>query len=189
MSKQNFGRSSCVRYSRTASSNAAGGQFGRSASPQTRLFARGFTLLELIVVVAIVVVITAIAIPQVQSGMAFYRFRSQLQQVTGAIQRTRFQALAQGVPYRLSFDAAAGTYQVSHPSDFTNKPTVFDAADPAIPFTGAGLSLAANITYEFRPSGSVLVTPANASASVTDGKRVSTVNVSPRGSVTVTEVH
>ena len=59
--------------------------------------AQGFTLIELIIVLAMSIVLTAIAIPQIQSQMFSYRLNSAVAMAKWAIQSTRFQAIAKGI--------------------------------------------------------------------------------------------
>ena len=58
---------------------------------------RGFTVIELIIVLLIGSVLTAMALPQVQSGIYNYRLNSAVAMSKWAIQSTRFQALAKGL--------------------------------------------------------------------------------------------
>src|ERR1700730_14355106 len=88
----------------------------RESSGRTRSStssARGFTVIELLVTMAVGIIMAAYAIPLLQNGMNFYKVRAATSSITGAIQSTRFQAIFHGCPYALAFNKAAMTYQVS----------------------------------------------------------------------------
>ena len=122
----------------------------------------GFTLLELVVVVAIAMVLAAIAIPAITNSLRVFTFRSSVAAFTGAIQSTRYQAIYHGCPYQLSFTASTMTYTVA-----SQTPTVVGSAScltamgtpsAAIPLPGRGVSLNQNLTLVFHPSGQVVAT-------------------------------
>ena len=65
--------------------------------------ALGFSMVELLIVVAIGIIVTGIAIPQVKSGIYRYRLQGAVASSTWAIQSTRYQALMAGYPYQVVF--------------------------------------------------------------------------------------
>jgi prepilin-type N-terminal cleavage/methylation domain-containing protein len=126
---------------------------------------QGFTLLELMFVVLIVLVVAAIAIPLVNNAAATFKLQGAVSSVKGAIQATRFQAIQQGCPYQINFTAATGTYQVQGQpysavtkacGALTNICTPNLAACP-VPLAGSGapVALNADLTLIFKPSGTV----------------------------------
>lgn len=56
-------------------------------------FERGFTLLELVVVLAIMLAVTAIALPQFLTAVSDYKLKSTMGQVAGMLQQQRMQAV------------------------------------------------------------------------------------------------
>lgn len=85
----------------------------------------GFSMLELMVVVALVMVLAAFAVPQIQSSLYWYRLNSAVAAVNWSVQSTRYQALMEGYPYQVTYDASKNTYHsptirpiagLSHPS-------------------------------------------------------------------------
>ena len=54
---------------------------------------RGFSLIELLVVVAIILVISAVAVPNIMRAMSAYRLRSAAGEYAQLVQRTRMEAL------------------------------------------------------------------------------------------------
>lgn len=64
-----------------------------SARPSTNRAERGFTLLEILTVVAIIGLLAAFAIPNVITFLRVYQTRSAAQEVAGEINRARLQAI------------------------------------------------------------------------------------------------
>lgn len=152
---------------------------------------RGFTLLELIFVLLIVIVMTAMAVPLVNNTMSYFRLRGAISSVTGAIQSTRYQAIFQGCPYQVVFTAAANTYQVKNQCPvggaFVNVCPAPLAACPA-PLSGSGtrVALNADITLTFSPGGRVTSPTVPMQMVITyGGKPPETITVSSYGSINV----
>ena len=55
----------------------------------------GFTLIELVLVVAIVMITAAFALPMTQSAIANYQLNGAVESATGIIQSTRYQAICE----------------------------------------------------------------------------------------------
>ncbi len=117
--------------------------------------AKGFSLIEMLLVVAVITILTAIAIPSVMSGMQSYRLRGAISSVTWAIHSTRYQALMEGYPFQVAFSSSANTYQIQ--SSPTNNGT-FGNVGTVVPFSSYPVTLSANTTLNFKPNG--YVTPA-----------------------------
>jgi prepilin-type N-terminal cleavage/methylation domain-containing protein len=71
--------------------------------------ARGFTLAELVIVLAIMMVASAIAIPQVMSVLRTYQLNSAAGQVADAIKFTRFEAIRKNTGMTCLAVSASGT--------------------------------------------------------------------------------
>jgi prepilin-type N-terminal cleavage/methylation domain-containing protein len=132
----------------------------RSARPAGGRPARGFSLLELVFVLVIIVITTAMAIPLVNNVTSYFRLRGAISSVTGAIQSTRYQAIFQGCPYQLVMKSAANTYQVQNQCPaggaWVNVCTGGAASCP-VPLSGSSdkLTLNADLTLVFSPGGKV----------------------------------
>jgi len=68
-----------------------------SAIPSTKRAERGFTLLEILTVVAIIGILAAFAVPNVITYLRVYQTRSAAQEVAGEITRARLQAIGKNV--------------------------------------------------------------------------------------------
>ena len=153
---------------------------------------RGFTLVELLVTLAVALILTAMAVPLLRSSMRDYQLRGAVSSVTGAVQAARYRALAAGYPFRLVLNKAAGTYLVqSEPPPAA----AFSNIGNATPLSGSSVAaiLNADTTLEFHPSGRVLcpVGTTDATTGVTtltltlNGK-TETITVSRYGNINVT---
>jgi Tfp pilus assembly protein FimT len=118
----------------------------------------GFSAVEMVVTAAIIVVLSAIAVPAVTNATAIYRLRGAVTSVTGAIQSTRYQAIYQGYAYQVVFDAAAKTYQVQSKPPCTSPcvATFGNVGGPVLWSESAQrVTLGANTTLTFTPGGRV----------------------------------
>jgi Tfp pilus assembly protein FimT len=160
-----------------------------------RRASRGFSLLELVLVVACALVLMAAAVPVIDSSLRQFALKSAVSAVTGAIQSTRYQAIFQGCKFQLAFNAATYTYTVSSAAAGAGG-TACLAAPVAIanltnvPLPGRNITLNANVTMQFSPGGAVtlvgggvipnlILTQANVASP-------ETIQVSNYGNITVT---
>ena len=169
----------------------------------------GFTLIEILVVLAIGTVLTVIAIPIVGNAMKSYRLMAAVSAATGAIQATRYAAIMHGYPgvgspgysYEITFTPANNSYQVFSmvPPATTFSPQVylggtFYPTQP-IPISREGdVTISRTVTYQFSAGGTVTETsiPSNMAFQIqvldsrTDAVEMSkTITVSGVGNVSV----
>lgn len=154
----------------------------------------GFTLIEMVFVIVIVLIMTAMTVPLVNSSMTTYRIHGAASAVSGSIQATRYQAIFNGYPFKIVFNSATLNYQVQ--SD-PNRSGVFanfcvsGAAACPVPLTGTGLpiTLDADTTFTFSPGGTVLSTTAVGGVTtmvLTYNGKTENITVSSYGNVKVT---
>jgi prepilin-type N-terminal cleavage/methylation domain-containing protein len=67
---------------------------------------RGFSLIELMVVVAVILIITALSIPQIQKVQTRYRLSTSGHAVAGLVQQARLEAVRRNQPAYVQFDNA-----------------------------------------------------------------------------------
>jgi type IV fimbrial biogenesis protein FimT len=116
----------------------------------------GFSLIELMIVAALIAVMAGIAIPAITGAMRQYNVISASQQVVSAIRAARVQAVGKNQVLDVDFNPAAGTYQVQDAADVAVGPVltlpvgaVFVAAATDIRFDTSGrldVALAAPVT-------------------------------------------
>ena len=147
--------------------------------------AAGFSLIELLFVVAILLIVSVMAIPLISNVMDAYRLRAAVASVTGAIQSTRYQAISGGYPYQVIFDKAASTFQVQ--SDPAISGTFSNVGNP-VPLSSSAypVVLGNNTTLRFRPSGIVTATAGSTTLTLTHGAKTETIQVSSYGNIKVT---
>jgi Tfp pilus assembly protein FimT len=158
-----------------------------SGSPKSVVSLRrrdaGFSLVELIMACLVGVVLTAMAVPHVQSVINNYRLNSAVAMAKWAIQSTRFQALSKGYNYQVVFTAATASYQIQNlPSGNT-----YSNVGPAVQLSSWPVSVSQDSTITFQPNGFVGAT--NSSFTITyQGLpgNPATIAVSNYGNVTVT---
>jgi prepilin-type N-terminal cleavage/methylation domain-containing protein len=143
----------------------------------------GFSLMELVVTVAIILIISGIAIPMIGSAMSGYQLKAATVSVTGAIQATRYRAISSGYEFRVVFSSANMTYQVQ--SD-PNRTGTYGAVGSAVPITSSKVTLNADTTLQFRPSGAVSATTGAMTMVLALGTKNETITVLPYGNTTVT---
>jgi prepilin-type N-terminal cleavage/methylation domain-containing protein len=151
---------------------------------------RGFTLLELVMAMAVGTILTAIAVPVVVNAQKNLRLTSAVSAISGGISQTRYQSIMTSQVYTLTINAAAGTYVV------TNVAT--GAAGTAIPYSTSGVAInggSGTYTFLFCPNGTVWAggaacPGAGAPPAITAAyeSRQINLNVSSVGNVTTVQV-
>jgi len=152
---------------------------------------RGFTLLELVLVLLVAGILAAIAVPMIQNTLRVYELRSSVTAVTGAIQATRYQAIYHGCDYQLVFNAATFNYTVQSEAPAVGGTAclaAYPAAGTPIPLPGKGVTLGGNVTLVLHPSGQVQTTVGTVSPMTVTypGLPVENITVSNYGRVYVT---
>lgn len=128
----------------------------------------GFSMVELLIVVAIGIVLAALAIPTTRSLVASYQLDAASQTISGAIQSTRYQAIMNGYPYQLDFNSTTNKMQVSNKVPPANS---YSSVGSAAPISNSNMTLgigtpnsssAGHATFQFNPNGAVSVTTGQA---------------------------
>jgi len=155
----------------------------------------GFTLMEVMLTVAIMLVLTAVSVPMLQTSIGYFRFKGAISSITGGIQSTRYQAITQGIPYQIVFDSAAKTYQIQNQpvggGAYVNVCVVTGMASCPVPLSGSNASVTLNMdtTFQFSPGGKVS-SPNNATMTMqmkyTGRAETVFIKVSSYGNINVT---
>jgi Tfp pilus assembly protein FimT len=147
--------------------------------------AQGFSMVELLLVVTIGMILTAIAIPQVKSAMYRYQLQGAIASSTWAIQSTRYQALMSGYPYQVVFTKANNQYQIQ------NLPTgaaSYANVGTAVPLSGSAVALSADTTLQFKPNGFVTPTVGALNFTITFQGLCQKVTVSNYANITLSTI-
>jgi len=151
----------------------------------------GFTVLELLLVVAVGITLTAVAIPMMKSAMNNMRMNSMADAVIGAVSKTRYKSIMTSQPYTLAITAPSNTYVV------TNVTTGTASATVPLPNQTVAINsgTAATYTFTFCPNGTVWgaggVCPGAGlppALSISSQGRLVNINISSVGNVTTTKV-
>lgn len=161
-----------------------GGEVLLGPGQGTALECAGFTLLQMLVTIAVIGVLSAFAIPTLRNAMRSYRLSAAVSAATGAISATRYQAIMRAYPYQLTFSSSSATYQVA------NEPTgasSFSNVGGAVPISGVGdVTISPTTTLQFNANGTVTATTGTLSFTITNTIGQSkTITVSGVGNVTV----
>jgi Tfp pilus assembly protein FimT len=144
---------------------------------------RGFSLIELLVMLAVGTILTIMAIPSVNAGLRNYRIDGAVSAVTWAIHSTRYQALMQGYPFQVAFSSAANNYQIQ--SSPTNNGT-FGNVGTSVPISSWPITLSADTTLNFKPNGFVQAATGGLSFTMTYKGVCQKLTVTNYGNVSVT---
>jgi len=143
---------------------------------------KGFSTLELVMGILVGSILTAMAIPQVRSGLYSYRLKGAAASSVWAVQSTRYQSLMEGYPYQVVFSQANQTYQVQNlPPGSVSYANV----GTAVPLSGNPVTLNQDTTLQFKPNGAVTATVGALSFVITYQGKTATLTVSNYGNVSV----
>jgi Tfp pilus assembly protein FimT len=140
--------------------------------------AQGFSLLELVLVTATMMVLSAIAVPQILSTMRTYQVTSAASQVADAIKFSRFEAIRSNVNVAFRAKPSGSTWIVWTDSNNDNIP---DAPERQYQFAGTVTSLP---TSSVPSAGNLASAVGVASLTVLSGSgSTQTITFDPRGAV------
>lgn len=128
----------------------------------------GYGLVEMLVVVAMIGVLAAMAVPAFMNSMNSYRLSSAVAASAGATQSTRFQAIMHGYQDQRTFTRSILMYQI------------FNMVPSAAVFSAESSPIA------IARWGDVEIGPANPNAPINTGTSFYAMLVSGRGNVSVT---
>ena len=104
----------------------------------------GFTLIELMAAIAVASILMAIAIPNFLSTLPSLRLTDAARQVATDLQQIRMKAIAQNIPYQMSFSTT--TYVLQR----CNGSCANDSGNIALP---EGITVSASTAPQFQPRG------------------------------------
>jgi prepilin-type N-terminal cleavage/methylation domain-containing protein len=121
-----------------------------STTPRTAALQRGFSLVDMMMTVAVIGTLAAVAVPQVNSALDSMRLGMALRDVERELQFARLKAVSSSRPMRVRFDCpSAGQVRVVELLGTTSVPDVNDADTAAV-----GAVRCNETTYPYRPTGS-----------------------------------
>ncbi|HYB61668.1 MAG TPA: GspH/FimT family pseudopilin [Methylomirabilota bacterium] len=143
---------------------------------------RGFSMIEIAMVIVLLLVLMCIAYPITQGTLNYFRLRGAVSSATWAIQSTRYQALMEGYPFQVTFNAANNTYQIaSEPLGATT----FTNVGAAVPLSGDAIALNQTTTVQLNPNGYVSATQGSLTFTISYQGNTETLTVTNYGNVSV----
>ena len=108
----------------------------------------GFTVIELMVVLAVALIVMGVALPNMMSWLPTYRLSAGARQLAGDLQLARMKAISQNTKYRLSFGVLPSTSYTFEKDDggFATESGPFSLPD------GIEVTMI-SATSEFQPRG------------------------------------
>jgi len=136
---------------------------------------RGFTLVELAIVIAIVGVLSAIAIPRFAMATSRYRVAAIARRISADITMTRNRARALSTSQSITFSTAANNYQITGMSDPDHAASTYTVSlnDASLPgqlvstVFGTGATLTFNGYGVPSCGGTIQISSGTASATIT----------------------
>jgi len=114
---------------------------------------RGFTLLELLVVMALIVILSAVAVPSVLESVHRNSVWTASELIGSQILNARLKAISHNKSYRVRFDCpAAGQFRVL---EVTGNPTIDTATDRCSTYQtddSGVFPMPSNVTYDVAPT-------------------------------------
>ena len=141
----------------------------------------GYSMLQMVVVFAVVAVLVTIAFPTTMKSLRNYRLTAAVVAATGAISATRFQAIMHAYPYNITFNSSNATYQVASEPPGT---TTFTNVGTAVPLSGVGdVTVSPTTTLQFSANGTVSATTGSLSFTISNSLITHTISVTGVGDV------
>jgi prepilin-type N-terminal cleavage/methylation domain-containing protein len=168
-------------------------QAGTGMSLESRAgTAAGFTMIELLIAMAIGTILTVMSIPVVSSAMSQMRMNSGVTALSTTISKTRYRAIRNSDIYTLAITAPQNTYVVT---DVTAN--VVDRVEPLPTQISLNGGAAATYTFTFCANGTVYGAGANCANNfpqppafaITYKTRQTNMNISMVGNVKTTVIH
>lgn len=109
---------------------------------------RGFSVIELVIVLALAAMVASFAVPSLQRSLALTRLQTSAVELAAELNFARTIALTRGAVFQLSVDTGNGTYQVVDPADPDHPPRTAKGLERGIRFAAVP-----DEPIEFRPRG------------------------------------
>jgi len=146
---------------------------------------RGFSLLEILAATAIAGVLLAIGYPRLSTLLTASRLDGAVRALAADLQKSRLRAIAEGKCVRLTFDSAAGTYQVASKAGVTpcGSDGFANEGPPRKIDEGSALRVAATASPTFDPRGRASTTSVMTLTAPDGATRLAAVNAVGRVNV------
>jgi prepilin-type N-terminal cleavage/methylation domain-containing protein len=96
---------------------------------------KGFSLVELLIVVTIIGLLSSIAVPSLNRSMTLYRLTSSANMICEELDAARVLAISRGTTYELRVANGGRSVQIVDPADLANPPRVAKELEPGVSIT------------------------------------------------------
>jgi len=144
-------------------------------SSRTRFRSAGFTLIEILATISIAAILMAVAIPGFLRVLPGLRLNDAARQIATDLQQLRMKAIAQNIPYQITF--STNTYVLQK----CNGSCTNDSGSIVLPY---GITVTASTVPQFQSRGTVV---ANTTITLSNGTAQKWVCVKTIGRVSVQE--
>jgi prepilin-type N-terminal cleavage/methylation domain-containing protein len=148
-------------------------------------FRRGFTLIELVIIIVLIGIMGAIAMPKYASAMNRYRADAAARRIATDLGYTRSLAIATSTTTSIQFNCNTSTYQIAGATD-PDHGGIFSvtlSGDPYLSTISSAAAVSSIVTVSFNGYGiptstpSIVVTSSDATRTVTVSADVGTATV------------
>lgn len=119
--------------------------------------ARGFTLLEMLVVLALMGLASALAFPMLSNVLGALRYEQSVDAAFGLASSARAAAIRTGAPVTLALDAAAGRLRIGGEAPLDLAPAIVASGPGAITFMQDGSASGGSFQFRWRGRTTSLV--------------------------------
>jgi Tfp pilus assembly protein FimT len=137
----------------------------------------GLTVIELMASIGVLGILIAVAMPNLLSTLPGLRLNDAARQVATDLQQIRMKAIAQNIPYQISFSTS--TYVLKRCSNSACSSTTDDSGNIVLP---EGITIPTPITAQFQPRGTA---PSNYTVRLSNGSAQRWVCVRTVGRVNI----
>ena len=155
----------------------------------------GFTLLEIIIVIALIAVLAAISVPSFISWSKNLNYRQASKQITSMLREARTQAISTNLQYMVVIEPQNNCYEIykgtlsynTPPASFTTLVQQVTAPSNVIIRGGSGGTLTTNVSVTFNPNGTAIINTATDGGFISVNDATSqrySISVSATGKIT-----
>lgn len=95
---------------------------------------RGFSLVELLIVVAVATIVLAFAVPEMQRSLSASRLQTSATQLAAELNFARTISVSRNASYEVHLNSSARSFQIQDREDPANPPRVAKTLEPGITF-------------------------------------------------------
>ena len=147
----------------------------------------GFSLIELLIVLALGATLASFAVPQLRKGLSSYRLSSTAYELAGELNMARTLAASRSTTYEVQLKASSRSYQVTDPSSPDSPPRIKKYLEPGISFARLPSDTVAFFPRGHAHGGSIQIQDKYGKLAVIEVTATGLVQVSVNGEVSLAD--